>query len=338
MPEILTNFPLQAHTTFGVKVNTRYYCTVSSNNDIRSVLTDDRFRSLPRLILGGGSNILFTKDFKGLVVHPEFDGKVIIEENDHEVVVRAGSGLDWDSFVKWAVDNKYGGVENLSAIPGLVGASPIQNIGAYGCEVKDVIERVEGYDLDKKQSLTFNRKQCAFGYRSSLFKKEEFRNRFLVTHVWYRLQKEPHRLMTHYGPIEEMLEKYPEKTISTLREVIIKIRQAKLPDHKVTGNAGSFFKNPVITKRKADELIRSYTEMPRFESEQGIKLSAAWLIDHAGLKGFRMGNAATHEHQPLVLINTGGATGNEILELARHVRKIVKERFGVELEPEVNII
>lgn len=337
MAVIKSDFSLTAFNTFNISVKADHYCRVTSAKDLEELCSTPIFRQNEPLILGGGSNILFTHDYPGLVIHPLFKGLEITEESASDVCIRAGAGMIWDDLVAWAVSHDYGGIENLSGIPGNVGASPIQNIGAYGTEVAQVIERVEGYDLRSGKWRSFSNAECAFSYRNSLFKTAH-KNSFLVSHVWFRLTKPPHNLVTHYGNIEATLEK-KERTLASMREIILGIRHSKLPDVKELGNAGSFFKNPVVPASRIQTFKQDYPEAPVYPAEKGMmKLSAAWLIDQAGLKGFRMGNAGTHEKQALVLVNLGHAEGKEILALSEWIREKVKSKFGVELEPEVNII
>lgn len=338
MPEIKTNYPLQSLNTFGIQVNAKYYIKIDSVNQLPELVNDPIFLKNEVLILGGGSNILLTKKYEGLILHIKIQGIEIMEEDDSSVIVGAGSGILWDEFVSYAVSCNWGGIENLSAIPGSVGAAPVQNIGAYGVEVSDVIEKVEGYDLTQQQFFSFSKNDCRFQYRNSIF-KEYYRNRFLITRVFFRLDKSPHKLITHYGDIAEKLSELPEQNIAALRKLITRIRELKLPDFRSTGNAGSFFKNPVLKKESVLRLKEKYPDMPLFPDEEGnTKLSAAWLIEKAGCKGMRMGNAGTHSKQALVLVNLGNASGNEILELALHIQKTVKNKFEIILEPEVNII
>jgi UDP-N-acetylmuramate dehydrogenase len=338
MIQIKTHYPLEYLNSFGIRADAAYYVEIDSKEDILNLMGNKIYLENAHLILGGGSNILFTGDYEGMIIHPKIKGIHKIGEDASSVIVKVGSGVIWDDFVKYAVKNNWGGVENLSIIPGNVGASPIQNIGAYGVEVKDVIEEVEGYNLAEQTLGTFSKSDCQFGYRKSIF-KQQLKNNFLITHVTFRLSKPPHTLYTSYGAIEEQLIDYPEASISTIREVVTAIRKSKLPDPLKLGNAGSFFKNPVVESRLASELKELNSEMPVYPSEGGnVKLSAAWLIDHAGCKGIKRGHAGTHKQQPLVIVNLGNATGNEIVELANLIQEMVHRKYGIHLEPEVNII
>ncbi len=338
MPDIKTNYPLQSLNTFGIPVYAKYYLEINSENQLSELVQNPIYLKNEILILGGGSNVLFTKNFEGLVLHVKIGGITIVKEDNSFVLVRVGSGIVWDDFVAHAVSNSWGGIENLSAIPGYIGAAPVQNIGAYGVEAKDVIELVEGYDLNNKQFVSFTNGECRFQYRNSIF-KERLRNRILITRVTFRLSKAPHKLITYYGDMEKRIHEQPEHSISGMRELIIRTRESKLPDYKVTGNAGSFFKNPVVNEDEGKRLQKIYPEIPIFPDATGkIKLSAAWLIEQAGCKGIRSGNAGTYIKQPLVLVNLGNASGTEILSLSTHILNAVRSKFKITLDPEVNII
>jgi UDP-N-acetylmuramate dehydrogenase len=338
MHEIKHDYPLKDLNTFGISASTKYFAEVSKTSDIPELVRSDEFTENACLILGGGSNILFTRDYKGLIVHCSIAGIELIGEDESHVLILAGGGVEWDGFVEYTVRNNWGGLENLSKIPGSVGAAPIQNIGAYGVEAGDVITEVRGFDFRINEFRSFPQQDCNFSYRNSIF-KSELRQIFLVTGVVFRLKKMPHDLNTKYGTIEKELEKHPSKTIQTLRDVVCSIRKSKLPDPKETGNAGSFFKNPVVDLKTAHDLALRFPALPAFPDGKGAaKLSAAWLIDQAGCKGITVGNAGTHAKQPLVLVNLGGASGKEVADLAMHIRQVVRAKFGVLLEPEVNII
>lgn len=336
--QIKSNYSLTALNTFHLKAKADYYVEINTTEELEDLVQDKLFASNERLILGGGSNILFLKNFRGIVIHPKFSGIEQIREDESAIFVKVGSGVVWDDFVRYAVENNLGGIENLSLIPGNVGASPIQNIGAYGVEVKNVIEKVEGYHFSKKGFRTFNNSECRFGYRTSIFKKD-MKNSFLITSVTFRLSKSPHVLTTNYGIIEEKLQNFPKRSISVLRKVISDIRNAKLPDAEKIGNAGSFFKNPVVNEKLVTSLKKRYPDISFHSAGNGkMKLSAAWLIDNANCKGIRFGDAGTYEKQPLVIVNLGNATGKEILDLANYIQDKVRKVFDLQLEPEVNII
>jgi UDP-N-acetylmuramate dehydrogenase len=338
MNQIQSDFPLQQYNTFGIIANTAFYTEIDLVAQIPELIETEIFIKMPHLILGGGSNILFTQNFPGLTIRSRIAGFELIDEDKEYVYLRVGSGMIWDEFVAVAIENNWGGIENLSGIPGTIGASPIQNIGAYGAEAKDVVIKVEGFDFEQKTFETLDNASCNFGYRTSFF-KEKLKNRFLVCYVTFRLKKAPHLLITNYGAIGKELEKYTEKNISTIRKAVCAIRNSKLPDPAVIGNAGSFFKNPTVEKDQAEELKNNYPTIPTYPVAEGsLKLSAAWLIDQAGCKGIQQGKAASHKDQPLVLVNLGGATGNNILELAQFIEKRVHDVFGVKLEKEVNIV
>lgn len=290
------------------------------------------------LVLGGGSNLLFVSDFAGLVIYPNIPGIVPEKEDANHVWVRAGAGVEWDDFVEFAVNKCWGGVENLSLIPGKVGAAPVQNIGAYGQEAADAIESVSGIDLRTGEEWEINAADCRFAYRNSIF-KQELRGKFLVTSVLFRLTKFP-QLNLSYDGVARMLEGIPEPSIADVRKVILDIRRSKLPDPAVIGNAGSFFKNPVVDAELVTQLEMNYPGMPQYAvNEPGkVKLSAGWLIDQCGWKGATRGGAGVHERHALVLVNRGEATGKEIYGLSEEIRKSVQERFGVDLEREVLVI
>jgi UDP-N-acetylmuramate dehydrogenase len=336
--DIQANFPLDSLNTFGISANADYFLRVRSTDILPELAKSALFKNSDHFILGGGSNILFTQHYHGFIIHPEIPGIEIVEEDDRHAVVKVASGVIWDDFVKWTMEQNLAGVENLSGIPGKIGASPIQNIGAYGVEVKDVIVQVDGYDLETQNFKTFENNSCNFGYRSSIF-KTSMKNRFVVCYVTFRLTKPPHTLITHYGSIEQELAKCGKRTIRAVRDCVLSIRNAKLPDPGKTGNAGSFFKNPVIGQAIAEKLNKKYPSLPVYPvNESTVKLSAAWLIEEAGCKGLHLGRAATHRNQPLVLINLGEATGKEILKLSRYIQEKVFTVFGVRLEEEVIIM
>ncbi len=338
MLRIINNHPLKSLNTFGIKAYTRYYVKIESENQFQELEQNPIFNENKILILGGGSNILFTHNFNGIILHVGIKGIEMLEQDNAYALVKVGAGVLWDDFVAYAIEKNLGGIENLSAIPGSVGAAPVQNIGAYGVEIKDFIEKIEGYNLPEKKFISFSADECRFEYRNSIF-KNEYKNKLLITRVYFRLSKPPHALITRYRDVAEKINEMPEKNISAMRNLIIHIRESKLPDYKITGNAGSFFKNPIVSKEKASKFRDKENDIPLFTDEMGnIKLSAAWLIEKAGCKGLQIGNAATHFKQPLVLINLGNATGKEIMTLSMRIRNAVKVKFGIVLEPEVNII
>lgn len=337
MIEILENAALVDRNTFHVPVTARYFVEISDVNSINEFLTSVIAEGKRLFILGGGSNVLFTGDFDGVILHPAIKGIQTVTEGSDYVIVRAGAGENWDDFVDHCVKNNWGGIENLSLIPGTVGASPVQNIGAYGVEVMDVIDTVEGYYIKERKPFRLKAKECQFSYRNSLF-KAELKDRVIITRVSYRLHKKP-LFNTRYPDLEKELNNYDETTVANIRKAIITIRTNKLPDPSEQGNAGSFFKNPVVSKVQAESLKRFYPGMPEYELKDGcVKLSAAWLIDQCGWKGKSCGKAATHKKQPLIIINRGGATGKEIYDCALKIQKSVMNHFAIKLEMEVNIV
>lgn len=337
MIEIKKDYPLKSRNTFGLTANSRFFVEASIADKISFSLNYASYYSLPVLILGGGSNILFTKDFEGLIIHPTIQGIDVVEDAPQTITVRIGAGINWDSLVEWSVSRGYGGLENLSFIPGNVGACPIQNIGAYGVEAKDTIVKVEGINIITKKTVEFTNAECLFDYRYSIF-KGELRHRVIITHVYFKLSKTPN-LITHYGNLDEEIEKLGEKSIKTVREAVINIRKRKLPDPVEMGNAGSFFKNPVVKTSVFESIQSKFEKVPSFPaSENHVKIPAGWLIEQCGWKGKQVGNCGVHKDQALVLVNYGNATGTEILNLAHQIQKTVKDKFAVELEMEVNII
>lgn len=337
MYSIKENFPLVSYNTFHVTATARYFVELNNESSVRSFLNSRAFEQIPLLVLGGGSNILFTQDFKGVVIHPLIKGIEVTEEKKSHVFLKAGAGENWDSFVQYCVDHNLSGVENLSWIPGFVGASPVQNIGAYGTEIKDFIENVEGYTIQTGKKFRLRANDCRFEYRDSIF-KHDLKGKVVITHVTFRLNKDPLYNIS-YPDLKEEMNNYEDTTIRNIREAIIKIRKFKLPDPAETGNAGSFFKNPVLEVDRAAELKKYYPSVPVYAMNNDTsKISAAWLIEQAGWKGKNFGNAGTHKRQPLIIINRGGATGEEILKCAQKIQKAVMNLFGVRLETEVNII
>jgi UDP-N-acetylmuramate dehydrogenase len=338
---ILHNASLKALNTFGIDVKAKMLATFASIDELERLLKENPISSEPnKLILGGGSNILFTKDYDGVVLKNGIKENDIVKEDQHHIWVRTGAGENWHEFVLYCIVNGFAGVENLSLIPGCTGASPMQNIGAYGVEIKDVFHSLEAYHLQDKTAVTFSNNDCHFGYRDSVF-KHQYKNQFAITHVTFRLRKEP-IFNTQYGAIEQELEKMgvKELTIKAVSDAVIRIRQSKLPDPNVIGNAGSFFKNPTLPKDQYDSLKEQFPEMPGYENKEKatVKVPAGWLIEQCGWKGYKNGDAGVHEKQALVLVNYGTATGAEIFNLSTQVKESVMEKFGIDLEREVNII
>src|SRR5690554_3906901 len=335
----LENAALTPITTFGVPARARALRRFSNAEQLEEALTDKRYEGWRKMILGGGSNVLFTDDFPGLVLKNEVKGIEKIDENEDYVWVKAGAGEVWHSFVQQCIEQGWAGLENLSLIPGNVGASPMQNIGAYGVEIKDRFHELEAYNLETGEMETFDRKECEFGYRESVFKRR-LKGKHSIMSVTYKLLKKP-EFNTKYGAIEAELKSMgvTEPSIKAVSQAVINIRTSKLPDPKVLGNAGSFFKNPVVPEAVYRSLMEKHPGMPFYPApEGGYKLAAGWLIEQCGWKGYRRGNCGVHARQALVLVNFGGATGKEVYDLSEDILTDVKEKYGVELEKEVNIL
>jgi len=335
--QVHENYSLQKYNTFRIDAFAKYFSTFSSAEELQEILNHKK--SETKLILGGGSNILFTKNFDGFVLKNEIPGIDVVNEDDEYVFVRAGAGVAWHSFVTFCVNNNFGGVENLSLIPGNVGASPMQNIGAYGVEIKDVFFELEAFHLKENCVEKFNANDCEFGYRDSVF-KNKYKDQFAILNVTYRLRKNP-QFNVSYGAIQDELKKMKvEKlNIKAISDAVISIRTSKLPDPALIGNAGSFFKNPVINREELNLLKEELKDIdfPFYENGQSYKIPAGWLIQQCGWKGFRKGDVGCYDKQALVLVNYGNATGKEIYDLSEEIRLSVKEKFDIELEREVNI-
>lgn len=307
-----------------------------NKNDLNSIFAEG---CAPEqwLVVGGCNNILFTKRFAGTLIKPTGTEITVKAEFDDSTIVEVAAGVEWDDLVEWAVERDLWGMENLSLIPGKVGAAPVQNIGAYGAEAKDVIERVHYFDVKERKHHTIGNAECHFAYRDSIFKRE-LKGKVIITSVEFRLSKHTQPNLA-YGDLQKEVEERGGKTLKNIREAVCAIRRSKLPDTNILGNAGSFFKNPIVNKSLSEELKSKYEDMPIYPlSGEKCKLAAGWLIDKAGLKGYRKGNVGVHERQALVLVNLGGATGSEVIDFAREVQDTVKEMFGIEIEPEVNIL
>ena len=306
--------------------------------ELKEILKINLHKKEKFFILGSGSNILLTKDFDGFILHNKIEGICIIEDNENDIIVEVGSGVVWHDFVMWSVNQELSGIENLALIPGTVGASPVQNIGAYGMEAKDSITKVHTLEIKNKKVKIFSNKDCEFSYRNSIFKKEK-EKKFIITKVEFRLSKE-HFNRTEYGAIEEELKKLKLKANpATIAKAVIKIRNRKLPNPKVLGNSGSFFKNPVIETSEFNVLKKEFPEMIGYTiSNSQTKVAAGWLIDNAGLKGYRKADAGVHKNQALVLVNYGNATGTEIIKLAKEIQQKIKAQYGIIIEPEVSIL
>ena len=332
------NHSLLPYHTFGMDVKTSVFIEYTSVDELKQILQQENLSDKKWLHIGGGSNLLFTGDYEGMILHSAIKGTEIVYEDDESVHVRVGAGEVWDDFVAYTVNQDWYGAENLSLIPGEVGASAVQNIGAYGMEAKDLIVKVEALEVITGNVSVFTNTECRYAYRESIFKKE-WKGRYIITYVTYRLSKSP-QFHLEYGNVKGELEKQGcELTLKNVRDVIIRIREAKLPDPKVQGNAGSFFMNPVIPRMQYESLLAKYPEMPHYKvDEEWVKVPAAWMIDRCGWKGKRMGNAGVHDKQALVLVNCGGATGQEIITLSQHIQQSVYESFGIAIVPEVNFI
>ncbi|GAA5096335.1 UDP-N-acetylmuramate dehydrogenase [Chryseobacterium ginsengisoli] len=334
------NFSLKPYNTFGVDAKARYFNEIHSIEELKEVIDFANTESLPILFLGGGSNVLLTKDFDGLAVKISLKGihEDIISEN--HVLVTAKAGENWHEFVMFCLDKNYGGLENLSLIPGNVGTSPMQNIGAYGTEIKDVFVNCTVLNLENLQLETFNLEQCKFGYRDSVF-KQEGKGKYVILEVTFKLTRQNHHIKTEYGAIKSELENLgiQNPTIQDISKAVINIRQSKLPDPKEIGNAGSFFKNPTILLTQFEELQQKFDNIQGYPNGDFVKVPAGWLIEQCGWKGRQIGNVASHKLQSLVIVNTSGlATGKEIFDFSTEIINSVKEKFGIELEREVNII
>lgn len=340
MPEITENKSLKSFNTFGIDVKARYFCRVMSVQDILNLLNDQKYGNLPLLILGGGSNILLVNDFPGLAIKMDIKGFEVIKENEDHIWVKSGAGELWHDLVVYSVNHNYAGIENLSLIPGTVGAAPIQNIGAYGVELKDVFDSLEAVNIESRQQESFDSETCRFGYRKSVF-KEEWKGRYIITSVTLRLNKKP-VINISYGSVSSTLQAMgidDQITIKDVSDAIIKIRSEKLPDPQKIGNSGSFFKNPEIFQKQYNDLKSKFPEIPGYTLENNkIKIPAGWLIEQCGWKGKIVGHTGTYKNQALVLVNYGGATGQEIYSLSEKILESVKIKFGIELEREVNII
>ena len=334
----LYNCSLLPYNTFGMDVKASRFVEYASVEELRGLWNAEREAVARALHIGGGSNLLFASDYEGLILHSAIKGYTVVKETEEEVEVRVGAGEVWDDFVAYTVANGWYGAENLSLIPGEVGESAVQNIGAYGVEAKDLIASVDTFGLETGEERRFMREECRYAYRESVF-KQELKGKYAVTFVTYRLKKHP-VFHLEYGNIRAELEKQGcQVDLENVRRIIIAIRQAKLPDPKVLGNAGSFFMNPVVPKMQFEELLAQYPDMPHYPVDDAhVKLPAGWMIDRCGWKGKRVGHAGVHEKQALVLVNCGGATGKEVMHLAEEIVASVRERFGVTIRPEVNYI
>jgi len=332
--EIQQNIPLKPYNTFGIQANAKRFVTVDSVNELKEIIASEK----DLFLLGGGSNILLTKDVEKLVVHLNTKGIIVNDFDENKVLVTAEAGENWHELVLWCVSQNYGGLENLALIPGNVGTSPIQNIGAYGVEIKDVFQQLEAIDIASGKTKIFENTDCDFGYRNSVF-KNELKGKYIIINVTFKLTKKNHNINISYGDIKDILTDKENPSIKEIADAVIAIRQSKLPDPKAIGNSGSFFKNPVVSSFLFKELSEKYPEIPHYiVSENEIKIPAGWLIEQCGFKGKRFGDAGVHEKQALVLVNYNNASGKEIYDLAQKIQQKVLETFKISLEIEVNVI
>ena len=331
---IQQNISLKKYNTFGIHVNAKRFVSVHSLLELKSIIENEK----DIFLLGGGSNMLLTSDIHKLVIHLDLKGTIVNDTEKDFVFVTAEAGENWHEFVLWCITQNYGGLENLSLIPGNVGTSPIQNIGAYGVEIKDTFHQLEALEIETGKLKVFNSDNCNFGYRNSVF-KNELKDKYIIVNVTFKLTKTNHKINTSYGAIKDLLQNIKTPTIKNISDAVIAIRQSKLPDPEKIGNSGSFFKNPVITTGSFEILQKKYPEIPHYiVSKSEVKLPAGWLIEQCGFKGKRFGDAGVHTKQALVLVNHNNATGKEIYHLAEKIQQKVKETFNINLDIEVNII
>jgi UDP-N-acetylmuramate dehydrogenase len=335
---IAKNISLKPYNTFGIDAKAKSFCDITSIETLRDVLREQYGNSL--FILGGGSNMLLTKDIDALVLHINLKGIEVVSENENTVTIKAMAGENWHEFVLWCLQHNYGGVENLSLIPGNIGTAPIQNIGAYGVELKDIFVSCEAININNQTTRTFSKEDCNFGYRESIF-KQKLKGDYIITSVNLQLTKNNHNLHMDYGAIKNQLEssKIDNPTILDISKAVIAIRQSKLPDPKEIGNSGSFFKNPIISSKQFIRLQTNFPNVPSYKiSEDEVKVPAGWLIEKAGFKGKRFDDYGVHNKQALVLVNYNNASGKEIFELAKLIQKTIQRIFDITIETEVNII
>lgn len=336
--QIIKNYDLTKLNTFGISARAKYFVELEKENDLPELFETAEFKNSQKLFLGGGSNILITRDFDGIVVLNKLKGMEVLGEDSESVLVRSMGGVIWHDLVTFAVERGLWGIENLSLIPGTVGAAPMQNIGAYGVELKNTLESVEGYEIQTGKKRVFKKEECQFDYRYSIF-KGELKGKYFISAITLRLSK-IEKLNTEYKVLKEYLEKnqIEVKSSKDISDAVAAIRRSKLPDPKQIGNAGSFFKNVFVTEEKMKNLLKTYPDLPSFREDGIIKIPSGWLIEKCGWKGRRLGNVGVHERQALVLVNYGGATGEEVKNLAERIIASVEEKFGLTLEREVNLI
>ncbi|WP_395042976.1 UDP-N-acetylmuramate dehydrogenase [Flavobacterium sp.] len=336
--QIQNNFSLKKYNTFGIEAKAKQFVAVQNEAELNTVLKNHSLDK--KFILGGGSNMLLTQDIDALVIHIDIKGKRIVQENENFVWVESMAGENWHEFVLWTINQDFGGLENMSLIPGNVGTTPVQNIGAYGTEIKNVFVFCNAMNIETQTKKVFSKLDCKFGYRESTF-KNECKDQYIITSVVFKLTKHNHKINISYGDISKELENknIDTPTLIDVSNAVIAIRQSKLPDPKELGNSGSFFKNPIISKAEFDEIHVLHPEMPHYIlSETTVKVPAGWLIEQAGFKGKRFGDAGIHKNQALVLVNYGNATGQEILNVAKDIQATVFKEFGIAIEAEVNVI
>ena len=335
---IYTDYSLKSRHTFGMDVKTALFIEYATKEELKEILQNQQLEEGRWLHIGGGSNLLFMGDYPGTILHSSIKGYEVLSEDAEEVVVRVGAGEVWDDFVAYTVAQGWYGAENLSWIPGEVGASAVQNIGAYGVEAKDLIVNVETFEVATGEERIFSNAECAYAYRESIFKLS-LKGQYIVTHVSYRLKKTPSYHLDYGNVRAELAKANFDLTLANVRQVIIDIRQAKLPDPNVQGNAGSFFMNPIVPRAHFEALQKDYPQIPHYEVDADrVKIPAAWMIDQCGWKGKRLGNAGVHDKQALVLVNCGGATGAEVVRLSEEIQQSVFKMFGIQIYPEVNFI
>lgn len=336
---IIENYSLKLYNTFGVDAKADFFVDANNITELKKALVFRRQKDLPILFIGGGSNMLFVNDFKGLALKLNLKGIEVVNEDEDFVYIKAQGSENWHQFIQWTLTQDFGGLENLSLIPGNVGTAPIQNIGAYGVEAKDTIVEVQALSLETGDERIFTNEECQFGYRESIF-KNELRGQYVLVAVTFKLTKRNHQLKTSYGAIQKELEGEgtANPTIQDVSAAVVRIRESKLPDPAQIGNSGSFFKNPVISKDDFEKVITQHPNIVNYPAENGVKLAAGWLIEQTGWKGKRFGDAGVHDKQALVLVNHGNATGKEIYDLSENIIQDIKTKFGVTLEREVNMI
>jgi UDP-N-acetylmuramate dehydrogenase len=336
--QIEHNYDLTLLNTFGVKASAKFFAEITREEDLKPLFQSQSFKENEKLFMGGGSNVLFVRDFPGIVVLNKIKGMEILKEDNENAWIKAYSGETWHDLVVFSVKKGFWGIENLSLIPGTVGGAPVQNIGAYGVELKETLENIETLDIETGEKKEFTEKECNFGYRDSIFKKEA-KGKYFILSLTLKLSKKPKPNIS-YRVLRDFLEKNKTESLSSedISEAVSQIRKSKLPDPKLIGNAGSFFKNVFVDSRELESLKRNFPDIPTFEEEGKVKIPAGWLIEKCGWKGKRLGNVGVHEKQALVLVNYGGAKGEEILDLSRKITDSVYLKFGLKLSPEVNIV